>query len=825
MKKMSTKSSFSKSFLLEGIGLALVSAGALCFEINLIRLFSVSQFYHFAFMVVSMALLGYGVSGTVLSLIQKEDQDEKESNLPLLAACSGLSMLIAFLIVNHIPFDSFSIIVDPSQLIILFLHYILLSSPFFFSGLMVSLLLRKYDSQSGTVYALNLVGSAVGCLLALVLPLLLDGEGVVASSAGICCIAGLIFLRNDKLVPNRFCGKQTSNLMFNGLTLFLALTPITSRLISGEVPQFFRLNISPYKSLSYAVQSPESRIVSSQWNSISRVDVVKSPSLHSIPGLSYRYLKPLPDIEGLFIDGDNMNAILPPGDPAQFSEYLPFAVTYQLHENPEVLILGPKGGMEIQAAKALGASKITAVEGNPLVISAAEHVYFQNEVNIISSSGRSYLRSNDQKFDILQLPLTDSYHPVSSGAYSLGEDYRYTLEAFEDMLGSLAPGGTLVITRWLQESPSEWLRAFTLAVSALEEIGVEPSTNIIAMRGYNTGTLLVKTTPFEMDEINLVRAFAQEKAFDIVSMPDLSIDEVNQFNILPEPIYYITFNAFLNSENHAEFYDTYPYDVTPPTDNHPFFGHYFKWSQIEEILQSLGETWQPFGGVGYLVILLIFFFALILSTGLIFLPVILKKQERKSTQDKHFPLYFGAIGLAFMLVEIPLIQGFILILDQPAYAMAAVLFGILLFSGIGSHFGVRILSLRTALEILIFILLSYFLLLPNLLNRSLGMSLTARLGITMLLIAPLGFLMGIPFSAGLERIRKKYDKDTTAVRWMVSYIWAVNGASSVISSILASLISLSFGFRITLAVGMVFYTLAFFFSRKFVKANPQINFR
>ena len=409
---------------------------------------------------------------------------------------------------------------------------------------------------------------------------------------------------------------------------------------------------------------------------------------------------------------------------------------------------------------------------------------------------------------------------MSSGAYSLGEDYRYTLEAFEDMIDSLEPDGILVLTRWLQERPSEWLRVFILAVTASEEMGLDPSTNIIALRGYNTGTLMVKKTPFKMIETDLVRAFAQEKAFDIVFLPGLSIEEVNQFNILPEPIYYITFNTFINSENRTKFYDTYPYDVTPPTDDHPFFGHYFKWSQIDEILKSLGETWQPFGGAGYLVILVIFLFALILSIGLIYLPVTFKKRNKKNSRDQYFPLYFGAIGLAFMLVEIPLIQGFILVLDQPAYAMTAVLFGVLLFSGIGSHFGTQKLSLKTALGLLILILLTYFLLLPKILNLSLGMSLVARLGITMLLIAPLGFLMGIPFSAGLERMRTKFTKDNAALRWMVSYIWAVNGASSVISSILASLISLSFGFRITLALGMAFYTLAYLLSRKTVTLNP-----
>jgi hypothetical protein len=317
-----------------------------------------------------------------------------------------------------------------------------------------------------------------------------------------------------------------------------------------------------------------------------------------------------------------------------------------------------------------------------------------------------------------------------------------------------------------------------------------------------------------MDEIEQVRSFAQKNAFDIVTMPTLTMEEVNQYNILPEPIYHQTFTTFLNSENRKVFYDSYPYDVTPPSDDHPFFGHYFKWSQIDEILSSLGETWQPFGGAGYLVILIIFIFALILSLVLIFLPVIAKKQSHPSFQNVRIPLYFGAIGLAFMLVEIPLIQIFILILDQPAYAMAAVLFGILVFSGIGSHIGTQKLSLVTAVRILILLLFSYFLLLPTILNLSLGMSLAARMGITMLLIAPLGFLMGIPFSAGLTWMQAELGKGNGSKGWMVSYLWAVNGASSVISSILASLIALSYGFKITLAVGTAFYFLAYILSRK-----------
>ncbi len=805
---------FPKDLAWEGIGLAMVSAGALCFEINLTRLFSVSQFYHFAFMVVSMALLGYGTSGTILALIQKEDQGDKTKIFSLLAACSAVSMLGSFLLVNHIPFDSYQVAVDPSQLAILLLHYVFLSSPFFFSGMVISLMLRKYTNQTKSVYALNLVGSAAGCLLAVITPRFVGGEGVVALSACFSSFGGIFLLMGNRTFTRNLDRMRIANLIIIGITLILAFVPLTIQKITGEIPQFFILSISPYKSLSYALQNPDAKVIGSQWNSISRIDVVESPSLHSVPGLSYRYLKPLPSINGLFIDGDNLNAILPLEESLNFADYLQSSICYHLQENPKVLILAPKGGMEIRVALALGAKEITAVESNPSVIEAADDAYTNSKVNLVLSSGRSYLQSSDQKFDILQLPLTDSYHPVGSGAYSLGEDYRYTVQSFEDMIDNLKPDGILVITRWLQEIPSEWLRTFTLAVTVLEGQGLNPETNIIAFRGYNTGTLLVKKSPFDKNEIDTIRTFADEKAFDLVAMPTLNESEVNKYNVLPEPFYYTTFKTFLSSENRQEFYKTYPYDVTPPRDDHPFFGHYFKWSQIDEILSTLGTTWQPFGGAGYLVILIIFILALILTSALILLPLTVKKQIDTSKRPYLFLIYFGLIGLAFMLVEMPLIQHFILFLDQPTYAMAAVLFFILLFSGIGSHFGTQKLRLSTALVSLFFSLFLFILFLPGIIDLALGLSLPLRLGITMLLIAPLGFLMGIPFSAGLNIMQSKLGEGYRSFHWMVSYVWAVNGAFSVIASILASLFALSFGFNITLGVGTTIYIFAYLIIRK-----------
>jgi hypothetical protein len=388
------------------------------------------------------------------------------------------------------------------------------------------------------------------------------------------------------------------------------------------------------------------------------------------------------------------------------------------------------------------------------------------------------------------------------------------------MIARLKPNGLLVMTRWLQEEPSEWLRAFTLAVTALEDSGGDPSSQIVALRGYNTGTLFIKNCPFTSGEMMIVRQFASEKAFDLVSAPTLEYTEINRYNILPNPVYYQTFKNFLETQPREDFYKAYPFNVEPPTDNHPFFSHYFKWSQLEDVVQSLGMTWQPFGGAGYLVVLIILALALILSGLLILLPPLLIKGKGIHSNRPTLPLYFGLIGLAFMLVEMPLIQHFILFLDQPAYALTAVLFCILLFSGLGSHYGSQRVSRNVAFALLIIILVLELFLLPHLLHALLGLSLLARSAVTLLLIAPIGFLMGIPFPSGLAWIESSPIKASHLnTQWMTAWVWAVNGASSVVASILASLLSLSFGFRLTLGIGIVCYALAWIAIKKLDKAE------
>jgi hypothetical protein len=793
---------------LQKTGLIIISAAGLCFEINLTRLYSVSHFYHFAFMVVSIALLGFGASGTFLAVFRDGNDKLLGRRLAWMAIGACLSMLGSYLLINLMPFDSFSMAVDRKQIFILMLHYTALASPFFFIGMIISLLLSRQMQSGGRVYALNLLGSALGCLAAVLAPNFIGGEGTAILSSTLAGLAALAFLLGSQSDQKRKGIQNVVEIIVIFSTLVFLLMDIGLRVGANGGFEIMELNLSHYKGISYALQNPEAEIISSKWNAISRVDVVNSPSLHSIPGLSYRYLEPLPPIKGLYIDGDNLSALMPAESEVDFAGYLPAAIAFYLRPEAQAMILGSKGGVDVLAALALDARQVTAVEENMLLIEAAADIYNLPDVELAVSSGRSYLQSTNNRFDVIQLSLTNSYHPVNSGAYSLGEDYRYTLESFSDMMDCLEHDGLLVVTRWLQEQPSEWLRTFTLAVSTLEARGADPQEQIVALRGYNTGTLLVKNGNFTSKELALIRAFIDEKAFDLVFAPDIQLEDINRSNILPEEVYYQTFNDVIENKQRDVFYDQYMYDVRPPVDDHPFFGHYFKWSQIGNIWRSLGATWQPFGGAGFLVILAIFGLAVILAGVLIILPALVKKETRNPSVKGNIRvlIYFGMIGLAFLLVEMPMIQQFILYLDHPTYAMAVVLFSLLLFSGFGSRWGSKILSIYTAILILLVFLTGWLFLLPALLRATLGLPLAARIGVSIVSVAPIGFLMGIPFPAGLEWMRESipFDEKNHA-EGMVAWLWAVNGSTSVIASILSSLLSLSFGFNRTLAVGMICY--------------------
>jgi hypothetical protein len=309
--------------------------------------------------------------------------------------------------------------------------------------------------------------------------------------------------------------------------------------------------------------------------------------------------------------------------------------------------------------------------------------------------------------------------------------------------------------------------------------------------------------------LSSIRSFLGERAFDLTYAPDIQPEETNRYNILPESKYYQSYVSLLNSNPREAFYENYEYDVRPPTDNHPFFGHYFKWTQAPQIIAEFGKAWQPFGGAGYFVIVALLLLAMILATALILLPVAFWKRANQNSASP-FPvrnlIYFGLLGFAFLFVEIPLLQRFILYLGHPAFAFTTVLFSLLFFSGFGSRFSDRI-ALRVSLPILVILVLATPLLLPRFFSWTLGLPLTIRLGLTVLLLSPLGLLMGVPFPAGIRLMKRDPSDDSRneAQDGQIAWIWAVNGASSVVASILSALLALTFGFSWVLTLGALCY--------------------
>jgi hypothetical protein len=508
------------------------------------------------------------------------------------------------------------------------------------------------------------------------------------------------------------------------------------------------------------------------------------------------------------VDGDDLSPVVVPGkgqeDAGQFREftgYLPVALPYQLRLGGRALVLEPRGGLDLGIALEQGAASVVAVESNPLVVQAAGGAYEDGRVEVAIEEGRSFARRGDEDYDVVHLALSDSYRPVASGAYSLGERYDLTLEAFADYMARLRPGGLLVVERWLQLPPSEFLRAGATVIEALRQAGVEnPAERLAVLRSWQVGLILVKNGAFSSAELAEIRAFATAQDLDPVALPGLTEGEANQRNVLEEPVYFAAFQELLVRPEEA--YAAQTYDVRPASDNRPFFFHFFRWGQTQAIVQQLGKTWQPWGGSGYFVLIALLGVATVTSVGLIVLPLALAKLNGPNAGSPgrlrgQVFVYFGLLGLGFLFVEIPLIQRFILFLGQPIYAFTTVAIVLLLFSGLGSLAAQRLSPRRTLLPLAVAILI-YPLGLSYLFRISLGAPLGVRLLVTGLSLAPLGFLMGIPFPGGLAWLRVR-------APGLIPWAWAVNGCMSVLASILAAIIALSAGFSWVLAAAALAY--------------------
>jgi hypothetical protein len=778
------------------IGIMLTSMAVLSLEIALTRILSVFMWYHFAFLTISLALLGSGAAGVWLYLLARRfPQERTHERLTLLALLFSLSTAIALLIYLNLPFGTQTFrSVEWSTAGSLALMYLVLALPFVLGGATVALALNRFSALAGQVYFSDLAGASLGCLLSVVALNMLGGANAVLLAASLSALAAVFF---------SLCAAQAWRVPA-ALMLVLVVAALLSNLSAGWLQVRRRAGYESEHAMLYE-----------KWNALSRVTVYEDPGwLQPFGwGLSPTYTKPDPGHLLLLIDAKAGTPIQKwtPGDWAaiDFLRYDLTSIAYYLLPDANALAIGSGGGRDILTGLLFGARQITGVELNPAIVDAARHefgeyaghVYDQPNVRVEIEDARTYLARSDEQFDLIQASLIDTWAASSAGAFALSENSLYTRQAFLTYYDRLTPRGIVSFSRWyLPEEPAETLRLIALGLDSWQRSGVrDPAAHVVVIanlaknRSATEGlaTVLLKKTPFTQDEVEKLVEISDQLEFTVLYAPG-AITTSNPASEL------------IGAPELQDAIDAYPLNVTPPTDDRPFFFYFLRPGLSTRAAHQDSPVYRASVQARQVLTTLLAIsaaFVLLLIVG----PMLVGPARRRSKRSDWNSLgYFGALGLAFMLVEIPLIQRLGIYLGSPTYALAAVLFTLLLSSGIGSLTTHRI-SIDTAPKALqgrfialLVVLALQLALLPALLAWTQQLSFAGRLTICIAAIAPAGFLMGQPFPLGIKWLGGRAP-DT------IPWLWAVNGAASVAGSTLATVVALQTGFVVVGSIGIGCY--------------------
>jgi hypothetical protein len=774
-------------------GLALTSCAALLLELALTRLFSVVLFYHFAFLAISIALLGLGAGGVFAYLLKAGLASWGTRKLAArLCLINSIVVFIVLEIVLHVPV---ALDVSGKNLLHLTVIYLAATVPFFLTGLLFAVVFARESRRIPRLYGADLCGGALACLV--VVPLLnwLGGPNTIL-------FAGLMLAGAAATWADAKSSRKIASLSAMALLALIAANHANRLIDVVYAKGMFR--------------DPE-WVEFARWNALSRVEVDRQGQAKAI-----------------VIDADAstyiMNADVAHWHDTDWEDDLmsaPPALANVLRPHGEFAIIGPGGGVDVLRAVANGSPNVTGIEINPIIANTimrgryadyAHHLYERPEVHIHVTDGRSFLRSSPQQFDVVQMTLVDTWASTAAGAFALSENNLYTVEAFREYFDHLRPDGMIAITRWEFRHPREALRVVAVAMEALHRLGVSnPTRNfIVASEGAldEDGipvVVLAKKTPFTAGEESAVHAH-----FD-------RYDDLHPLYLPSEPGHN-PFSDLIGGNDPYAFAREYAYNVAPVNDNAPFFFFTLKLGQIlgEQGLRQ-GVDWKV--NLGVLVLLGVLVISLVAVLAFLVLPLALKPGR---VRQSPLPLlYFVAVGLGYILVEIAFIQRFVLFLGHPTYALTVVIFLLMLSSGAGSLLS-RLWLPRTELvwvplTLLAVTLLADVFLLPSRLAALVGLGFGYRLLVSGVLLVPLGFIMGMPFPTGLRALAGASAtgssmgeaRSDNAVEWA----WAMNAAASVLGSVLAMVIAIQFGLTITLACGAGAYLLALLLSRA-LHRNP-----
>jgi spermidine synthase len=767
-------------------GLGVTSFAALLLELALTRLFSVVLFYHFAFLAISIALLGLGAGGVFAYLLKNRlARSDTRTLAARLCLDSSIVVLFALEVVLHVPV---TLTVSGRNFLHLTAIYISAALPFFLTGIQFSVVFARESRRIPRLYAADLSGGALACLA--VVPLLncIGGPNTIAVSAALMALAGVIWAK-----PSSGVRKVAGGLVV--LFLILIAANHSSRLIDVVYAK--------------GILRDKSWVEFARWNALSRVEVDRQGQAKAI-----------------VIDADAstyiMNCDIAHWHDSDWERNLmsaPPALANVLRPHGNFAIIGPGGGVDVLRAVANGSPSVTGIEINPIIANTimrgryadyAQHLYDRPEVHIHVTDGRSFLRSTPQHFDVVQMTLVDTWASTAAGAFALSENNLYTVEAFREYFEHLNPDGMIAITRWEFRQPREALRVVSVAMDALHRLGVaNPARNFI----------VASDGPLDEDGIPVV-VLAKKTAFtaEEEAAVRLHLEKYDQLAAIYLPFHVTAatpdqnpFADLIASNDPYRFAQSYAYNVAPVSDNAPFFFFTLKPAQVlgPHGVQH-GIDWKV--NLGVLVLILVLAISLVAVLAFLVLPLALST----SRQSPLPLLYFVAVGLGYILVEIAFIQRFVLFLGHPTYALTVVIFLLMMSSGAGSLFSRRWLPgtelAWMPLLLVIIALLGNVFVLPRALPAWVGFDFGYRLAVCAMLLIPLGFVMGMPFPTGLRALAARSASDVSpgvaAEDNAVEWAWAMNAAASVLGSVLAMVIAIQFGLTVTLACGIAAYLAA-----------------
>ena len=761
------------------IGLFLTTLSLLQLELFLTRIFSVTMWYHFAFMAISLAMFGLAAGAVLVEIIKtKAKPNTTLTRTALLFAFSSAVCFVAQLYIE----------VNPDREILnTALAFVIIAVPFVFAGMTVCVALTRFPRHTGSLYAADLAGSAAGCVLTIPILDHIHAPTAVLLNAGIAALGALFFACDER--PQGLSRTRIAvSAALCGVLISVGLVNLSARLVDIRWIKGGR---------NYGGGLYE------KWNALSRIHVRQNDSRPFGWGLSPRYTSDQ-KVEQLYLNIDSGAATVITKfdgsvEPLQHLKYDVTALAHYLRQDTSVLVIGVGGGRDILTSLVFGQRHVTGVEINPDIIDVlgsrfaefAGNLQTRPAVTLVHDEARSYIARSKEQFGIIQASLIDTWAATSAGAYVLTENGLYTKEAWVTFLNHLTADGILTMSRWYYEAqPAETLRLAGLATAALTDAGIEdPRQHVIIVRKqdssesgqYSVATILVSKRPFTSEEIDRVDQVARSMEFVPVLTPKFA--ELRDFE------------AVASRSGYANLIRTYPLNIAAPTDDSPFFFHMLRATDLLKPSTYQGMNEINLKAVKVLGTLLAIVTGLSLTA--IVLPMLVRPHVRNG-QTGPMVTYFAAIGLAFMMVEIGQLERLIVFLGHPIYGLTVVLFVLLLASSLGSLMSDRF---GKYIWLLPLFLVTFVVGSPVITNRLIAEATWLRILVSAVLLFPSGFLMGMAFPVGMKHARRR---EGAPAAWY----WGINGAFSVISSVLAVVVAVFWGITATLLVGVAAYVIA-----------------